>query len=183
MSIKYRKSAEFNAQLFATEVNLLLDAALTTQVHRDKTSVPTGDWFTPSSTPLLIAGATTNLETCVALTNELKGALYFHMNDDSAHLVVDSVNVAFDGYQVDGYIAASTTFAQSVLCANAMKLNYNSHMAQSGVHQNNDSTHTVTASASTDLASLKTLLADLKSKVNLHFADAGTTQRLVYVNA
>ena len=163
--------------MFATQVNSLLDAALTTEIHRDKTSVPGGTWKTPTSTPLTVAGLTTDLATCEALCEELRGVLKFHFADSSAHEVIDSVNLAFDGYM------AAITQAKAILIANAMKLNYNSHKTQSTVHVNSDVTNLVTASAATDLNSLKTLLADIKTQVNLHMADAGLTQRAVYIDA
>lgn len=178
MSIKIRKTSSAIEAPLVNAVNALLDASLTTQKHRDKTSTPTGDTFTPTSTPLLVTGVTTDQTTCNALANEIKGILGFHFRDDSAHLIADTVNDICDGY-ADGY---ATTLAKCLTLANAEKADYNSHMAESGVHVNDDATNTVTAADADDLAKLKTLLADIKTQVNAHMANAGTVQRLVLVD-
>lgn len=176
MSTKIRKDSNPMAETLAAAFNQALDYISSSSKHRDKTAVQGGDWFNPTSTPLTITGLTTDLTTCEALAEEVRGVLHCHLADDSAHLLADTVNVAFDGY------AAATTQALAITLANAEKLNYNAHMAQSGIHQHDDSTNTVSASDATDLASLQTLLADIKTKVNLHMANAGVTARAVYIN-
>jgi hypothetical protein len=180
MAIKIRKTAsQFEADLM-TAYNVLVDANLSTEVHRDKTCTETGDSFNPTGTPLLVTGVTTDLTTCEALAEEIRGVLGFHFIDHSAHEVVDDVNVAFADY--DGYYQC-TDLATTIALANAEKVCYNAHMSQSTVHVNNDVTNTVTAADADDLAKVKTLLADLKAKINAHMTDAGATQRYLQVPA
>ena len=177
MAIKIRENREDLTHTLITDLNAATDAALTTQKHRDKTSVPTGDWFTASSTPLLIDAIVDTLDGYCTAVTQIKGVTYFHFNDDSAHLVVDDVNINFDGY-VNAY-----DLATCYLLANAVKVDYNLHGTQSGVHLNNDAGNQISASDATDVASLRTLLADERAKINAHLAAAGLTQRYVIIPA
>lgn len=176
MAINIRKSSSlFEAELM-TAYNVVVDSKLSTEIHRDKTSKDAGTTASPSSTPILIAGLTTDQTTCNALANELKNFLGLHFVDGSAHTLED------DSVVLDGYAVASTLDTANLL-ANAMKIVYNAHMAKTDVHLNDDATNTVTAADSDDLAKLKTLLADLKTQVNAHAADAGAIQRYIQVPA
>ena len=181
MAINIRKDGSLFLEGVVTAYNTLVDAALTTQSHRDKTSKQNGTAFVPSSTPLLIAGVTTDAYTCNALAIELKGVLSFHIADTSAHLIADIVDVNFDGYAVGN--PASTNVTNSIALANAIKVDYSAHMTQTSVHLNNDVTNTIAAPDATEINSLKTLLADLKAKINLHDAASGLKQRYVLIPA
>ena len=175
MAINIRKDGSLFLEGVVTAYNTLVDAGLSTEIHLDKTSKQNGTAFVPSSTPLLITGATTNAYTCNALAIEIKGVFSFHIADTSAHLVIDGVNVNFDGYAVGNPLTTSVT--NSIALANAIKDCYIRHMVQTSVHLNNDAVNTMAAPECTDLNSLKTLLADLKAKINAHIASAGLTQR------
>ena len=177
MSVKIRKAQSASEPAVVAAINALIAARLSTQIHRDKTSTPTGTSLSPTSTPLLIASAaSTSLATSITLANEIKGVLKFHMADDSAHLEADTTNTAFDGY------ALASNLATGILLANAMKVNYEVHRVSTVFHVNADSTNTISASAATDQSSLNTLLDELKLDINAHCADAGTVQRLVLVD-
>ena len=177
MAIKIRKSQLASEPAVVAAINALLDANLSTQVHRDKTSTPAGDSLNPSSTLLAIASAAaSSLGTSITLANEIKGVLAVHMADTSAHLVADSTNVNFDGY------ALASNLATGIALANAIKVDYEAHRVDTSSHVNADSTHTISASAATDQNSLNTLLNELKSDINAHIADGGSVQRLVLID-
>lgn len=176
MSIKIRKAQLASEPAVVAAINALIDANLSTQIHRDKTSIPAGDSLNPSSTPLGVDGYATGLASSIALANELKGVLAFHMADSSAHEVADSVNVNFDGY------ALATNLSTVQLLANAMKVDYTAHLSQSGCHVNNDSTNTITAADATDQSTSNLLLNNIATKLEAHMADAGAVQRLIIVD-
>lgn len=177
MAIKIRKSQLASEAALVAAVNAALDGNLTTQVHRDKTSTPAGDSLNPSSTLLAIASANaSSLGTSITLANEIKGVLKVHMADDSAHLAADAVNIAFDGY------ALASNLATGIALANAIKVNYEVHRVSTVFHLNADSTNTISASAATDQSSLNTLLNELKTDINAHIANGGSTQRLVLID-
>jgi hypothetical protein len=177
MAIKIRKAQLASEPAVVAAINALIDARLTTQVHRDKTSTPAGDSLNPSSATLQVTAANaSNLATSLTLVTNLKGVLAVHCADTSAHLVADTTNDAFDGY------AAASDLATAIALANAIKVDYTAHIANTSVHLNADSTNTVAASAATDQSSLNTLLNELKTDINAHINLAGSVQRLVLVD-
>lgn len=175
MSIKIRKAQLASEPAVVAAVNALIDANLSTQVHRDKTSVESGTALSPASTAMTIDGYATDLASSISLANELKGKLAYHLADDSAHLIADDVNVNFDGY------ALASDLATVELLANAMKVDYTAHLSQSGVHLNNDSTNTITAADATDQSTSNLLLNDIATKLTAHMGNAGSVQRLVLI--
>ena len=177
MSIKIRKSQLASEPAVVTAINALIGARLSTEVHRDKTSIPSGDALNPSSTALQVtAAASTNLATSITLANNLKSVLGFHMADDSAHLIADTTNVNFDGY------ALASSLATGIAHGNAIKVDYTDHIADTSVHLNADSTNTVAAAVATDQGSLNTLLTELKADINAHINLCGSIQRLIIVD-
>jgi len=182
MSIKIRKAQLASESAVVSAINALLDANLSTQVHRDKTATPAGDSLNPSSTVLTVSAANaSSLSTSLTLALNIQGVLAVHFADDSAHLVADAVNVNFDGYAIDN-TSGTTQLATAILLANAMKVDYEAHRVSTVFHVNADSTHTISASAATDQTSLNTLLNELKTDVTAHVADGGSVQRLVLIN-
>lgn len=177
MSIKIRKAQLASEPAVASAINALIDARLSTQVHRDKTSIPAGDSLNPSSTVLQVTAANaSDLATSITLANSIKGILGVHMADSSAHLEADLTNINFDGY------ALASDLATVIALANAMKVNHNAHCANTDCHLNADSTNTVSASAASDQSSSNTLLNELKSDLNAHIANAGLIQRLILID-
>lgn len=177
MAIKIRKAQLASEPAIVAAINALIDANLSTQVHRDKTSTPAGDSLNPSSSVLQVTAANaTNLATSITLANEIKGILSVHMADSSAHLEADETNVNFDGY------ALASSEATVIALANAMKVDHNAHCADTNVHVNADGTNTVSSSDATDQSSANTLLNELKGDLNAHIANAGLVQRLVLID-
>ncbi len=177
MSIKIRKAQLASESPVVAAINALLDANLSTQVHRDKTATPAGDALNPSSTVLTVSAANaTDLATSLTLVNNIKGVLAVHLADTSAHLEADTTNDNFDGY------ALGTDLASAILLANAIKVDYTAHIASTVFHVNADSTNTVSASAATDQSSLNTLLNEVKGDLTAHIADGGSVQRLVLID-
>ena len=64
--------------------------------------------------------------------------------------------------------------ATSITLANALKVAFNAHLTQAGVHYINDATNTVVAANASDLGTTQTLATALKTALNAHMADAPT---------
>lgn len=181
MSIKIRKAQLASESALVTAVNAALDGHLSSEIHRDKTSVPAGDSLNPSSTVLTIDSANaSSLATSLVLVAEIQGVLAVHMADDSAHLEADTTNVNFDGYALD-LTDNTTKLATAILLANAIKVDYEAHRVSTVFHVNADSSHTISASAATDQNSLNTLLNELKTDITAHIAGGPAWQRLVLI--
>jgi len=176
MAINIRKDGSLFIDQVVTAYDALVDGALTSQVHRDKTAKQTGTSFIPASTAITISAVTPltqdGYDTSV---NFMRGLLYQHMLDTSAHLIADTTNINFDGY------TEASDLATSIALANAIKVDYTAHMTQSGVHLNNDVTNAITAPDATIFSELGTLLIDMRTKLNAHIASAGLVQRFVIV--
>jgi hypothetical protein len=177
MAINIRKDGSLFLSGVVTAYNTVVDAGLTSQVHKDKTSQQNGTDLVPSSTPLLITAITMTTDGYYTAANNIQGVLMAHFADDSAHLIADIVNVDFDGY------ARASSAATAYALVNAIKLNYNNHGTETSVHLNNDSSHDITSPDANSEASLVTLLAELRTDINAHIADAGLTQRYQLVPA
>lgn len=172
MSVKYRKDGSLFLANMVDGYAAFIDTRLSTEVHRDKTAAETGTTLLPTSTPLVIdAIATQDLDGYMTAVNQIKHYLKLHIDDDSAHLIADTTNDNFDGY------AEATTLSTAELLANAIKIDYNAHRSQSGVHLNNDSGHQTTSNVATSLSTLGTLVGEERTDINAHLADAGATPR------
>lgn len=148
--------------------------------HKSQTQIVDSvtDPFAPVFTTVSVtAAAATDLPTTVTLANQLRGVLKMHLTDTSAHLKSDSVNDGYvDGYShfMDGYSAlqpAAFGVAQLVLASNILnvvKIAFNAHRTQSGVHVSNDNGNVVSTANATDLASAEALAIALKAALNLH---------------
>jgi len=97
-----------------------------------------------------------------------------HRADTLAHTIADDVNVMTVARN-------SATLATAYLEANELKAVYNAHMAQAGVHRNDDTTNTVTAPDANSEGSLVTLCNDIRVQLLAHLADgmAGAALRVV----
>lgn len=178
------KDANSLAYALVSAFNTLHDgyAASVVQFHRDLTSTYTGsDYTNPTSTVLTVTAASaTNLATSITLVNNILGVFHSHCKDDSSHLIKDTVNDP----QLDGYSLVVTTgvtmtdTAAVVVNVNALKILFNAHLTQAGVHVNNDGTNTVSTAAATDLASAETLLNAMKTAVNAHMASGPSFGRI-----
>ena len=178
MAIHIRKDGSLFLPTVVDAYAALADSALTTEVHRDKTAKQTGTSITPASTLITISAVVMTEDGYINAVNDIRGVLGLHFADGSAHEIADIVNVGFE----DGYAVAST-LATAYLLANAMKLNYNNHGAETDVHVNNDSSHDLTSPDASSVASLATLVLEMRTDINAHIADAGTTQRYLLVPA
>lgn len=139
--------------------------------HRDKTSSQSTVDGSVSTLLTVTAANASNLGTSLTLGNELRGVFSFHCKDDSSHLVKDTVN------DIDGYAQATTLLTLQTLL-NAMKVKYNAHLSQSGVHVNNDPNTVGTADA-TDQSSANTLANALKAALNIHLGSGPGVGRVV----
>lgn len=85
--------------------------------------------------------------------------------------VVDSINAGFASTASPAQQAAY--LAAAIALANEIKLDFNSHRSQAGVHTVNDVTNVIAAANATDLPSLVTLCADIRTQLNAHYANLG----------
>jgi hypothetical protein len=144
--------------------------------HRDQTQSTNGPLFALNSITLTnVTVSATNavdLGTTVALANQLFGIMVLHMSDDQVHLKFDNVNVpTLDGYQVQ--LASDLPSVEVLL--NALKVLFDAHLTQSGVHQNNDTSNSVSSTPNaTSLGTAETLANALKVALNAHMASAPT---------
>lgn len=141
--------------------------------HRDLTQTTSSPIFTVGSivvTPVVVSAANaTSLPTSITLSNQLFGILNQHMSDGEAHLKSDGVNLqTLDGYQTQ--LASNLSTVEVLL--NALKVIYNKHLTQAGVHQNNDTTNTVSTANATDQTTANALANALKTALNAHMGSA-----------
>ena len=99
------------------------------------------------------------------------------MADDSAHLLADTLNVAFDGYAIDN-TSGATQLTSVCAMLNAEKVGFNAHLSQAGVHVNNDGTNSVATSDATDLTSAEALANAMKTKINAHIVSGPSAGRI-----
>lgn len=106
----------------------------------------------------------TDLASSLALTKALLTAYAQHRTDPLHHRAADSTNTVESG------VAAVVGLPSAITAANQLKVAFNAHRSQAGVHWSNDASHAVTSPDATDQSSLNTLLNEMKGNVNGHFA-------------
>jgi|SRR5271169_2645898 len=180
-----RKNDTSAVSAVVQQYNALHEATISTTTdgyHRDISGVPGGDFRNPTSVNLQVSATNaSDLASSLVLVLNEQGVLAQHFADDAAHLMADTVNVAFDGYAVDN-TNGTTQLSSAIAMANAMKLDYNAHLTQSGVHRKSDTANNVSTSDATDLTSLETLLNAMKTKVNAHIVSGPTVGRVKLVD-
>lgn len=149
--------------------------AVSTSFHANKTTVPGGEYQSPTTTRVIISAATaTDTATLLVMVNELKTDINIHFVDAGAHDTAVSAVVT---------TATATNTATAVALANALKAAYNVHLADTGVHYNDDATNAVTNANATDLATALTLVNELKGDFNNHIASAPSGSYIQLVDA
>lgn len=113
----------------------------------------------------------TDLDTSLALVNELRAKYALHIGADNAgdgmaHKAQDATNTVA--------AAVATSLATAITLANEIKVDYTAHIASTTFHHNADATNTVAAADATDQTSLNTLVNELKADLNAHMASAPT---------
>ena len=96
-------------------------------------------------------------------TNRVAGVFPGHAYDAVVHKAADSTNLVSAAYP-------ATDLATAITLANEFYTDYNAHLTQSGVHDNNDGTNTASSSSATDQSSLNTRLNDLRTQLLAHIA-------------
>jgi hypothetical protein len=189
MSISVSKEVSELVNALVLAHNSLQSQTVADGYHRDLSQVTTGNFQDPSTivlTTLQVAGTAAAQSDTMLLANQELAVLHMHFEDAQAHLKADTVNDGYlDGYSfLDGYLAASATsqLASLEVNLNAMKVLYEAHRVQSGVHPNNDTGNVIVAADATDLASAKTLALDLKAKINAHISNAGSNGNAPRIN-
>ena len=128
----------------ATRVGL----CASTYFHADETCLDaTGDWMEPVATALTVNSTAVDQPSLIALTNELQNKLNVHMADTFAHTIADTSNGPLT-------TAAAGDSATTIASLNAYKAAYNLHLAQSGVHYNNDANANATAAAAATMTAV-----------------------------
>lgn len=93
----------------------------------------------------------------IAATNELMGVYLFHIADVLAHKEAG----------VAPALVKATDLATAYTLATAIKADYGTHIADTDLHYNADSTNTVAAADATTLSSLQTLVNEMKNTTAL----------------
>ncbi len=184
-TIRSNKNVDSIARALVAVVNAnsQVKAVLDGYVHRDISGVSDGTWDYPTSAPLASTAPTeTNLATACVMANDLLGVMKAHFADDSAHLVADTVafNV-LDGYAfMDGYSAANAVplLAALKVNLNAMKVQYNLHIAKTTCHLVADATNVVSSNNATSQGSADTLANEIQGDLNAHILNGPLTSRL-----
>lgn len=184
-TIYAQKDAESLNRALVKAFNDFHDATVVTYgdgYHRDITSTVSGDWRFPGGTALTVSAANaTDLVTSLTLAENIRGVLFYHMKDGSAHNTKDGYNTAFhDGYVSDGYSSLKNlTDLQKFL--NATKVNFNAHLTQTvggAVHRKNDTVNSVSTADATDQTSANNLANALKTAINAHMASGPSFGRI-----
>lgn len=115
------------------------------------------------------ADAAVTLATVLTLANSLRAKLITHWASTGVH----GVHMTASAQAFTAPAATDQTTANALL--NEEKADYNTHLSESGVHINDDSTNTVTAADATDLASSITLANEIKADYNAHIAAVMST--------
>lgn len=108
----------------------------------------------------------TDLPTALVLVNSLRTIVVAHLAStgfQGAHAVASGEAIA---------APVATDLATAETLANELKADYNTHLTESGVHLNNDSTNAVSSADATDLGTLLTLVNEIKADSNAHVAAA-----------
>jgi len=155
--------------------------------HADITSVTTGDFISKASTPLQVTAAiAADLPTSIALSNQLTGFLRVHMGEGAstdpfacgAHKIPDIANTLTLPSVIVATGVAATDTASVIAALNLIKVSFNLHLAQAGVHYNNDGTNTIAAANAVDLPSSITLANAAKASLNAHILSGPTTPQI-----
>lgn len=93
----------------------------------------------------------------------------FEIGSDVPMTIMDSEIFSLPGTEVP----SEYDLAQTIRLANNLKLVYNLHLIESGVHVSNDSANAITALNAFDLTSLLILLNQIKAKYNQHLVQTG----------
>jgi hypothetical protein len=109
-------------------------------------------------------------------TNQLKAIYEFHIRDTLAHSITQAAEPT---------LVVATSLATAYTLANAIKVDYALHIADTDMHPNADATNTVAAADATTLGSLQTLVNEMKNTTALqaHMASAPSAPSLRAVDA
>ena len=108
------------------------------------------------------ADAAVTLATVLTLANSLRALIITHWASTGYH----GVHMTASAQAFTAPVATDQTEANALLTE--MKADYNTHLSESGVHINDDSTNTVTSANATDLASSIALANEIKADYNAH---------------
>jgi len=103
-----------------------------------------------------------DLPTVLVLANSLKALANTHL----ASALTQGAHAAASAEAIVAVDATDQSTANTLL--NEIKADYNTHLTESGVHLNDDSTNTVTAADASDLATSITLSNEIKADYNAH---------------
>lgn len=147
------RSSNPSDQTFTNAVNAAL-----------KNSVGSGVHFTNAEYTVTAADANSTLASVLTLCPDIYYIYRRHLADDLLHKTADAAPALT--------IPTDQTTANTFL--NAVKSDFNTHIASTTYHPNADGTNAVTASNATNLASSITLANDIKAMLNAHAAATST---------
>ena len=148
MAISVRKGSGAVLPALVAAVNELRQVAASSWgvVHADVTSVTSGDFQNPVTTPaVFLAGPAVDLPSLLSLCAELAGRHVHHTRDTRAHRAADRTNAL--AHPVPVALADAEAFLIDA------KAKWNAHQTQAGVHYTNDASDAITAPDATDFPS------------------------------
>lgn len=110
----------------------------------------------------------TDTATAIPVVNSLREKIVNHLASEGqagAHATASDEEIA---------APAATDLTTANTLANELKADFNTHLDESGVHLNDDSTNEITAADATNEATLVTLVGAIKAAHNAHVAAALT---------
>lgn len=129
----------------------------------DPNSITQVDVAAQAGTGGTIAIGRANIPEAIDLVNEEKLVINRHFADTRAHNT--AVSAALSS-------ADATSFATANTLASEIRTDYGTHLSESGVHFNNDSTNTISAAAATTIPTLIALVNEVKTDFNAHVISA-----------
>ncbi len=131
--------------------------------HLDTTSSTAGDPWPRVLPAVFVSGAATDLPSLLTLCKELAGRHPYHLRDRFAHLEPDATNLLANAPPAD--LPTAITFL------NDAKAKWNAHLAQAGVHVNNDP-QVITAPNAADLQTSMDLANTYRALFATHIQNA-----------
>jgi hypothetical protein len=171
MAIKIPRNSRSALAAIVTEINRMRDAAVGSNFHACAThgaSLDTGATITASVLQVTAANGDGTLAKLLLLVNNIKNVLLIHFRDTLAH----NTAVSTAGITALAAIADATDLATAQTLLNACKTQWGTHLAEAGVHFNNDATNTIAAANMSNQATGDTLANEMKTDINAHINGA-----------
>jgi hypothetical protein len=167
MAIQVRRGSSAILVAVVTELNALRStlAPSGTYVHLDTTSVTTGSFQYPTTTPAVVqAPVSVDLPSLLALCADLAARLGMHFFDAFAHHTPDGASALANG--------SPSALADALVFLNDAKAKWNAHLSRAGIHLTNDTANAITAPDAADEQTAQDLANTLRVVFATHIQNA-----------